>query len=376
MLTATYLQSSTYLLGVCLASISFVVFISSTSSFLIRDLLGIQRGVGDLVGTLGFVDELVALVACPVWGILSDRIGVRAVSVTIPAHDEVITDISQVCVLGYAIIGVSLFVTVQAKNVYPHLLLARIFFALGGAATYVHRSYFSTADRTDIRSSTMITALLPCMVAPAPINKKTSTPSQSHLPVLESSHSTSPSVSSELTITPARLAIAPRPRPATRPSEEPSSHATSPPRLAGVVGVFTGCGALVALVLFLPLPTRFSQLEGVTPAQAMRDSYYVVGAIALLISVICFIGLRNLRGEEEKGWTSSSNFLYAKSLLMNRSSTDTSPSSEPTPYSTLFLTSVKLGFTHPDIGLSYLGGFVARYHLPYVYSFISLRSCH
>ena len=46
---------------------------------MITDLLGIDKGIGDFVGTLGFVDELVALVACPIWGMLSDRLGVRTV---------------------------------------------------------------------------------------------------------------------------------------------------------------------------------------------------------------------------------------------------------------------------------------------------------
>ena len=36
--------------------------------------------MGDAVGTLGFADELVALLACPIWGLLSDRIGLRFVS--------------------------------------------------------------------------------------------------------------------------------------------------------------------------------------------------------------------------------------------------------------------------------------------------------
>lgn len=85
---------------------------------MITDLIGVKDGVGDLVGTLGFADELVALIACPVWGILSDRLGVRIV-----------------CVLGYTIVGVSLFLFVQAKNVYPQLLLARMLFSVGGAAT-------------------------------------------------------------------------------------------------------------------------------------------------------------------------------------------------------------------------------------------------
>ena len=114
------LQAVTYLLGVCLFSISFLVFLNASISFVITDRIGKSNGIGDDVGTLGFADELVALVACPVWGILSDRIGVRTV-----------------CVLGYAIVGLALFLFVQAENVYPQLLMARLFFSIGGAATYV-----------------------------------------------------------------------------------------------------------------------------------------------------------------------------------------------------------------------------------------------
>lgn len=69
------------------------------------------------VGTLGFADELVALVACPAWGLVSDRLGVRWVAV-----------------LGYLVISASLALFVQAKNVYPQLLLARVFFAVGASA--------------------------------------------------------------------------------------------------------------------------------------------------------------------------------------------------------------------------------------------------
>lgn len=116
--STTSTQAASYLLCVCLFSISFLVFLNSSVSFVITELIGIKHGVGDLVGTLGFVDELVALVACPVWGLASDRLGVR-----------------WVCVLGYAIVGCSLWVFVQAKNVYPQLLLARVLFSVGGAAT-------------------------------------------------------------------------------------------------------------------------------------------------------------------------------------------------------------------------------------------------
>jgi MFS family permease len=79
MFTATWVQTATYLFAVCPFSIAFLVFMNSSMSFVITDLIGLQEGEGDAAGTLGFADELLALVACPLWGIVSDRIGVRYV---------------------------------------------------------------------------------------------------------------------------------------------------------------------------------------------------------------------------------------------------------------------------------------------------------
>jgi MFS family permease len=115
--STTALQAITYLLGISLFSISFLVFLNSSISFVVTDLIGQKENVGDVVGTLGFVDEVVALIACPAWGLISDRLGVRWVAV-----------------IGYGIIGLSLWLFVQAKNVYPELVLARIFFAIGASA--------------------------------------------------------------------------------------------------------------------------------------------------------------------------------------------------------------------------------------------------
>nr|XP_023908613.1 uncharacterized protein LOC112020287 [Quercus suber] len=128
-LTATRLQATTYLLGIALFSISFLVFLNSSISFVVTDVIGQKDNVGDAVGTLGFADELIALVACPLWGLLSDRIGVRPVAVA-----------------GYCIVGLALVCLVQSENVYPELLLARLGFSIGGAAC-----------------STMVTAVLPAM---------------------------------------------------------------------------------------------------------------------------------------------------------------------------------------------------------------------
>src|SRR5579871_511911 len=91
--TTTHVQALTYLVFVCLFSISFLVFLNATVSFVITDRIGQKTRVGDAVGTLGFADELVVLIACPIWGLLSDRIGLRIVAVC-----------------GYVIVGVALVV--------------------------------------------------------------------------------------------------------------------------------------------------------------------------------------------------------------------------------------------------------------------------
>ena len=329
MFTASGLQAATYLLCVCLFSISFLVFLNSSLSFVITDLIGTHDGVGNAVGTLGFADELVALVACPVWGLLSDRVGVRTVGGSVIPCNQILTS-SQVCIVGYSIIGLSLFVLVQAKNVYPQLLFARLFFSIGGAAAV-----------------TMVTAILPSMTAPdteaGDLNEEQSNPID-HI----NGHTEAPSISSELTITPVRLG---RPTPQRSNKSKSRTESASPTRLAGIVGMFTGCGALVALGVFLRLPTKFRGPD-VDAGQALADTYYVVGGIALSIALCCFFGLKNLNGEEGRSW---------RAAFQRRSSEgENLDSHKIMSYRTLLLDSLRLGVQNHLIGLGYLGAFVAR----------------
>ncbi len=124
----------------------------------------------------------------------------------------------------------------------------------------------------------------------------------------------------------------------------------SPTRLAGIVGLFTGCGALIALAVFLRLP-ELIQRAGTQPGQALADSYYIVGALSLALSIICLIGLRHLRGEDGKGW----------SALMYGKKEDASSYGGGRMSALRSLSdSIMLGFKSPLLGLGYLGGFVAR----------------
>ncbi|KAG9584589.1 major facilitator superfamily MFS-1, partial [Aureobasidium melanogenum] len=331
-ITATKLQAASYLLGVALFSISFLVFLNASISFVVTDVIGRKHGVGDVVGTLGFADELVALVACPLWGLLSDKIGVR-----------------NVAVVGYLIIGASLMLLVQSHNVYPQLLLGRMAFSIGGAAC-----------------STMVTAILPTMTA----ERKQTTPSEVSQPYGEglttpadssARHSGAFSISSEVTITPARYIQRP---PNLRRRSQKRRFATDPTtpkksdlsQLAGYVGMFTGIGALVAVGIFLPLPVKFSG-RGVAQADAVKDSFYVVGGVSIVVAVLVALTLRGLPGEEDKGF----NRLFYSGRSTEEHETNEATSLHPLPsYYQLVRAAVVLGFTDSRIALGYLGGFVAR----------------
>jgi hypothetical protein len=226
--------------------------------------------------------------------------------------------------------------------------------------------------------ATMVTAILPSMTGgqrESHKERRRERAASSVPPTLR--HSIAESLDSEATITPERYVTRVEGRGRERNggisgAKAAEKSSSSPPRLAGLVGVFTGLGAILALLVFLPLPARFSNIKRVTPAQAVAYSFYVVGTTALIVAVACFVGLRNLQGEEGKGWR----------MLLGRPKRRHDYQSIPNgmngtnghaengnevpstalflPYWRLLLDSTILGFKDAQIGLGYLGGFVAR----------------
>ena len=182
----------------------------------------------------------------------------------------------------------------------------------------------------------MVTAILPSMTAPCEDSDEANL--TRNTPDTSNAHGFSPSISSELTVTPLRLNHQSN-------SRNPSNGLT-PTRLAGIVGIFTGCGALLALGFFLRLPELIER-RGISPGQALVDSYYIVGALSLILALSCFLGLRKLHGEDDKGWR---NLVYGN---LNDPISKTSSLK-------FFGEAVALGFQDPVLGLGYLGGFVAR----------------
>lgn len=352
-LTANRLQATTYLLGIALFSIAFLVFLNSSISFVITDVIGDDdEQLGDATGTLGFADELLALVACPLWGLISDRIGVRTVAVT-----------------GYCIVGLSLIGLVQSKNVYPELLFSRLAFSVGGAAC-----------------STMVTAVLPSMVAqristdeePSVQERGAASGHAARLLAEEREarrdslgHGATPSMSSEVTITPTRYTSHSRtrlqqqrqhnvqPGSTDESKEEPEDKASGTSQLAGFVGFFTGAGALVALALFLPMPAYF-QRRGQSQSDSLETSYYIVAAVAFCVAIFVFVGLRKLPGEEDKKFSALFERPYDESTRFDQEGHLHTTLTPAPSYFELVKDSLKLGLTDSTIFLGYLGGFVAR----------------
>lgn len=213
-------------------------------------------------------------------------------------------------------------------------------------------------------SATMVTAILPSMTGNGGRDFENTGSGPPSTSPGQSQHRVVPSLDSGATITPETYNNGRPKRGNIRNNgSATTSSMSSPPKLAGLVGLFTGCGALVSLSLLLPLPTQFSRIDGITQGQAVADSYYVVGAIALLVASSCFFGLRGLQGEEGKGWRLLLG-MSGSPVHQIASQSDTSEEQHTKgpflPYWKLLLHSTLLGFKDAQIGLGYLGGFVAR----------------
>ncbi|KAG0228500.1 hypothetical protein BGW42_002124 [Actinomortierella wolfii] len=112
----SYINLISYLLATTL-TICLVVFLSIVQPFILTMILGIYDNLGNITGSLILYDEIFTLPMIIVWGIVSDRVGRRFVYS-----------------VGFICLGASLILFSAIKNVYPHMLLCRLLFAMGSAA--------------------------------------------------------------------------------------------------------------------------------------------------------------------------------------------------------------------------------------------------
>lgn len=114
-------------------------------------------------------------------------------------------------------------------------------------------------------------------------------------------------------------------------------------KAAGLQGVCNGIGAVVALFVLLRLPLMF-QNQGQTAFEAGFTTYHMATAIALLVAILAFLGLK---------------------------STNTHHVDHDMPLKTVMLNGLKAG-RDPGIALAYGASFVSRANLTIVGAFMTL----
>ncbi|EWC47848.1 hypothetical protein DRE_02730 [Drechslerella stenobrocha 248] len=301
----------TYLFAICLFSITFLVFLNSVLSFVVTDLFDIHDGVGSIVGTLGFVDELVAVFMVILWGGLSDRIGTRLIAAS-----------------GYFLVGLAFIAIVHVRTVYPGLLLARVLFSMGASATVV--SVTAVLPEISTLSPNLTATPKPGQHQNTPADPperpslSKSTPQGNQASSSSRSDIAGPSSSTSTTSTLAPPSDPSRPakwRPPSRSrsrqqQKEQSKQIPKPitGTLSGLVGLMTGCGALIALVFFLPLPAKLSKDKHMTQTEALRHTFYAVAVASWAVALAVFIGLRGqgVGGKTWEFWKPNQFALFAR----------------------------------------------------------------
>ncbi|PLW26265.1 hypothetical protein PCANC_20213 [Puccinia coronata f. sp. avenae] len=229
-------------LGSSLVSVSSLVFISASTSFVLSAVihLPVDR-LGRTNGALILLDELVALPAVLVWGRLADIYGYRAITV-----------------IGHLAVAIALSIYIQSRAEYQ-LFLSRMFLSIGLAAL-----------------TTMLSTILASMTAsrvPDPL------PAVCEEPVESADE---------------RTDLIPRIKKRSLIISQRSS------RLSGLIGLTSGLGALFGVFVLLRLPAYFASWSHAPPRQALegavRASFYVASTIAFTTSILMIFGLCR-RGE-------------------------------------------------------------------------------
>ncbi|KAI9594926.1 major facilitator superfamily domain-containing protein [Syncephalis fuscata] len=122
-------------------------------------------------------------------------------------------------------------------------------------------------------------------------------------------------------------------------------------KIAAMTGIASGIGALIAVFVLVRLPPAFSHGDNSKIPHGIRATYYLCGAIALVVAVIMYFGLH-------------------RDATRNIRTQSASPAAKP-PLYMLFWRGI-LAAKDPRVALAYITGFVARGDSIVVSLFITL----
>lgn len=244
--------------------IALVVFLAATQPFYLSDVTGINpEKIGTAVGTLGAIDELVAIVVAPLLGTLIDRInGYAWTHQKIPSGSRVL----ELC--GFLILGLSLAGYGKwAHNLFPDLWFWRGVFAIGVSAVMsivtvmlheVNNSSFTWAQMAIWRKLEVHTEAGEILLAESEIAADADADADDRSPA---------------------------PELAAEPNLPPKKHGS----LAALLGVSTGLGAVFSVLFFLTLPVRLGDHhENWSSEDSLRASYTLLSVVAAISGAVVF----------------------------------------------------------------------------------------
>lgn len=234
--------------------IALVVFLAATQPFYLSDVTGINpEKIGTAVGTLGAIDELVAIVVAPLLGTLNDRInGYAWKHQKVPSGSRVL----ELC--GFLILGLSLAGYGKwAHNLFPDLWFWRGIFAIGVSAVMsivtvmlheVNNSSFTWAQMAIWRKPEIHTEAGERLLTESEISPELAADNNNSLP----------------------------------PKKKHGS-------LAALLGVSTGLGAVFSVLCFLTLPVRLGDHhENWSSEDSLRASYTLLSVVAAISGAVVF----------------------------------------------------------------------------------------
>ncbi|KAG7878381.1 hypothetical protein KL935_004337 [Ogataea polymorpha] len=303
------------------SSVALAVFVSTTQTYFITDVLQIGENVGSYVGTLGLFDEILSMCLVPLMGVLADRFGSRVVVS------------SGFLVSGLSLFGFGYFVR---TNVVPQMLFWRLVFAAGLTASLgiltvmvieMNHSGFDLKAHISGFSNSLIPFDREQEESDAIGGRDGADVHENYLERVDNLNK-------------------------SRKDGTKVSY----------MGIMSGLGAVFAVTLLLRLPVFFGKTRPAGPA--MRLSYYTVGAGAIVVSVIMwFCSFKS--GSD----ISFKDDLFESYAHDNGTREDLVSDSDEEYFTSstvreTYWTSLKIGFQlsmeDPGILIAYLSGFISR----------------
>lgn len=248
--------------------ISLVVFLLATQPFYLSDVIGVPpEKVGSAIGTLGAVDELVAVIVAPLLGTLNDRINGWAWNHSRFPSGSRILELVSFSVLALSLLGYGQFAT----KLFPDLWFWRAIFAVGvSGCMSIVTVMLHEVNNSDFRWSHMVFGRTQFKN-----HGERLLDGNGELDTDNGENNELPTVEDDVF------------RIEEGPTQQTNKKHGS---LAALLGVSTGLGAVFSVLFFLTLPVRLSSwYPDLSSKESLQLSYTLLGYFSAVCGVVVVV---------------------------------------------------------------------------------------